>query len=88
MAFFCYIVECADGSYYTGWTMDPARREKQHNSGRGAKYTRQHRPVHLVYVEEVSDRSTAMKREVAIKQMNHERKKRLVLNRCEEKQRG
>lgn len=79
MSFFCYIVECADGSFYTGWTMDPTRREKQHNSGRGAKYTRLHRPVRLVYVEELADRSTAMKREVAIKQMNHERKKRLVL---------
>lgn len=85
MAFFCYIVECADGSYYTGWTNDPARREKQHNSGRGAKYTRLHRPVHLVYVEEVPDHSTALKREIAIKQMNHQRKKRLILEGCKEK---
>ena len=78
MGYFCYIVECYDGSYYTGWTMDPNRREKQHNSGRGAKYTRLHRPVKLVYIEEVSDRSAAMKREVAIKRMDHSRKKRLI----------
>ena len=78
MGYFCYIVECCDGSYYTGWTMDPARREKQHNSGRGAKYTRFHRPVRLVYIEEVTDRSSAMKREFAIKRLDHERKKRLI----------
>jgi putative endonuclease len=58
--------------------MDPLRREKQHNAGRGAKYTRLHRPVHLVYIEEVADRSMAMKREVAIKRLDHARKKRLV----------
>ena len=78
MGYFCYIVECCDGTYYTGWTMDPARREKQHNSGRGAKYTRFHRPVRLVYVEEVTDRASAMKREIAIKRLDHERKKRLI----------
>lgn len=83
MSFYCYIVECADGSFYTGWTMDPVRREKQHNSGHGAKYTRLHRPVHLVYVEELNDRTSAMRREIAIKQMNHERKKRLIAEQLE-----
>ncbi len=78
MGYFCYIVECCDGSYYTGWTMDPNRREKQHNSGQGAKYTRLHRPVHLVYIEEVGDRSAAMKREIAIKHLDHARKSRLI----------
>ena len=78
MPFYCYIVECADGTFYTGWTTDPTRRVKQHNCGRGAKYTRQHGPVKLVYVEEQADRATAMKREVAIKQMSRERKKRLI----------
>jgi putative endonuclease len=77
MAFFCYIVECADGTFYTGWTTDPERRVKMHNSGRGAKYTRMHRPVKLVYVEEQADRIAAMKRELAIKRMTHDRKKRL-----------
>ncbi|MBA4375136.1 MAG: hypothetical protein C0401_03055 [Anaerolinea sp.] len=78
MAFFCYMVECQDGSYYTGWTIDPVRREKQHNQGAGAVYTRLHRPVHLVYVEELPDRSSAMKRERAIKRLNHDQKFNLV----------
>jgi putative endonuclease len=79
MAFYCYMVECQDGSYYTGWSVDPAKREKQHNRGTGAKYTRLHRPVHLVYVEELPDRSAAMKRERAIKQLNHNQKSKLIL---------
>jgi putative endonuclease len=78
MAFFCYILECADGSFYTGWTTDPERRVKQHNGGRGAKYTKMHRPVKLVYVEEQVDRKSAMKREVAIKKMGRDGKKRLI----------
>ena len=73
------MVECQDGSFYTGWTVDPVRREKQHNAGRGAKYTRLHRPVKLVYIEEQTDRSTAMKRELAIKRLNHEQKRKLIL---------
>ena len=80
MAFYCYMVECADGSYYTGWTVDPQRREKQHNLGRGAKYTRLHRPVHLVYIEELPDRSTAMKREHAIKKLHHAQKMKMATN--------
>ena len=78
MPFFCYILECADGSFYTGWSTDPERRELQHNSGKGARYTRLHRPVHLVYIEEQPDRSSAMRRERAIKTLPHSRKKALV----------
>lgn len=78
MAFFCYIVECVDGTFYTGWTTDPNRREHQHNLGTGAKYTRMHRPVKLVYVEEALDLSTAMKRERAIKRLKREQKQRLI----------
>lgn len=74
------MVECQDGSFYTGWTVDPIRRAKQHNAGRGAKYTRLHRPVKLVYIEEQADRSTAMKRELAIKRLNHEQKRKLIVN--------
>lgn len=74
------MVECQDGSFYTGWTVDPLRREKQHNAGQGAKYTRLHRPVKLVYIEEQADRSTAMKRELAIKRLNHEQKRKLIVN--------
>lgn len=80
MPFFCYMVECQDGSFYTGWTVDPQRREKQHNQGRGAKYTRLHRPVHLVYIEEVPDHSAALKRERVIKKLNHEQKKKMAMD--------
>jgi putative endonuclease len=78
MTCYCYIVECADGTYYTGWTTDPARRTKTHNAGRGAKYTRMRAPVKLVYVEEQPDRASAMKRERAIKALSRERKKSLI----------
>jgi putative endonuclease len=78
MTYYCYIVECADGTYYTGWTTDPARRENQHNRGVGARYTRTHRPVKLVYKEELPDRSSAMKREYAIKKLHRDKKQKLV----------
>ncbi|MBP9041848.1 MAG: GIY-YIG nuclease family protein [Anaerolineaceae bacterium] len=78
MAYYCYIVECADGTYYTGWSLDPVRRAQQHNKGRGAKYTRQRRPVKLVYVEEQADLSTAMKRERAIKALKHDQKSHMI----------
>jgi len=76
---YCYIVECADGTYYTGWAIDPEKRVQVHNKGRGAKYTRTRRPVKLVYVEEQPDRVTAMKRERAIKKMTREKKQKLFL---------
>jgi putative endonuclease len=75
---FVYIVRCADGSLYTGWTTDIDRRVAQHNAGRGAVYTRLHRPVTLVYREEVADRGSAMRREFAIKQYDRPRKERLI----------
>ncbi|MBC8337000.1 MAG: GIY-YIG nuclease family protein [Anaerolineae bacterium] len=78
MPFFCYLLECADGTYYTGWTTDPTRREKEHNAGRGAKYTRSRRPVKLIYLEEQPDRSSALKRERAIKNFSRKRKEKLV----------
>ncbi len=78
MTCYCYIVECADGTFYTGWTTDPERRVKTHNAGRGAKYTRTRRPVKLVYVEEQPDRATAMKRERAIKALPREKKMKLT----------
>ena len=76
---YCYIVECADGTYYTGWTVDPERRLATHNQGRGARYTRMRLPVKLVYVEEQPDRKSAMKREIQIKKMDRERKSRLIV---------
>jgi putative endonuclease len=74
MAYFCYMVRCANDAYYTGWTTDPVRRVKEHNAGRGARYTRMHGPVELVYVEEVEDHIAALKREAEIKKLGHARK--------------
>ena len=81
MSYYCYIVECADGTYYTGWTVNPEKRVAVHNKGRGARYTRTRCPVKLVYVEELPDRKSAMKREVAIKQMKREGKGKLISKR-------
>ncbi len=74
MAFYCYMVRCTNDAFYTGWTTDPLRRVAEHNAGRGARYTRMHRPVRLVYVEEVEDHSAALKREAEIKSFTHARK--------------
>ncbi len=74
----CYIVECCDGTYYTGWAMDAEKRVKVHNSGRGARYTRARRPVKLVYVELQPDRTTAMRRERAIKRLPRHKKQALI----------
>ena len=79
MPCYCYIVECSDGTYYTGWTTDPERRLKIHNTGRGARYTRMRRPVKLVYVESLPDRTSAMKRERAIKALTRAGKKKLMV---------
>jgi putative endonuclease len=75
---YTYIVECSDGTYYTGWTTDLERRVKTHNAGRGAKYTRLRRPVRLVYHEPQPDRSSAMKREYVIKAMGRDKKRKLI----------
>jgi putative endonuclease len=77
-AYYCYIVECADGTFYTGWTTDPERRVKEHNAGRGALYTRFRRPVKLIYLEEAPDRSAAQRREFAIKKLTRDKKNDLV----------
>ena len=78
MSCYCYIVECADGTYYTGWAIDPEKRVAMHNKGRGARYTRMRVPVKLVYVEELPDRKSAMKRELAIKKLKREGKGKLI----------
>jgi putative endonuclease len=80
MPFYCYILECSDGSYYTGWSTDPERRLIQHNRGTGARYTRSRRPVRLMYTEELPDKSTALKRERAIKALKHSKKQKLISN--------
>ena len=78
MSCYRYIVECADGTYYTGWAVDPEKRVAVHNKGRGARYTRMRGPVKLVYVEELPDRKSAMKREIAIKRLTRDSKGKLI----------
>ena len=76
--FYIYMLECADGTLYTGWTTNPERRVKEHNTGKGALYTRWRRPVEIVYLEEAPDRSAAQRREVAIKKLTRHKKLMLV----------
>ena len=78
---YIYILKCADGTYYTGWTTDPARRLAVHNSGKGAKYTRSRLPVYLVYIESFETKSDALKRECEIKKMSRAEKELLILKR-------
>ncbi|HYD35124.1 MAG TPA: GIY-YIG nuclease family protein [Vitreimonas sp.] len=73
-----YIVECQDGTYYTGVARDVTTRLARHNTGRGAKYTRGRGPVKLVYSEPQSDRSTALKREAEIKKLSRGEKQVLI----------
>ncbi len=73
-----YILQCADGTLYTGWTTDLERRLQAHNSGRGARYTRGRRPVRLAYREEQSDRSAAQRREAAIRRLSRADKLKLI----------
>jgi putative endonuclease len=73
-----YVLECADGSLYTGYTTDLERRVAEHDAGEGAKYTRGRTPVELRYHEEFDSRSTAMSREYEIKQLSRAAKERLV----------
>ena len=80
MAYYCYILECADGTFYTGWSTDPGRRLKQHNAGHGARYTRSRRPVSLVYTEELPTRAAAMHREIYIKRLSRGKKRSLAEN--------
>jgi len=75
---YVYLLRCADGSLYCGWTIDPDARLIAHNSGKGAKYTRSRLPVQLVYMEAYGDRHQAMSREWHIKHMGKAEKEKLV----------
>jgi putative endonuclease len=80
-AYYCYILQCSDDSFYTGWTTDVQRRLHEHRAGRGSRYTRSRRPLELVYVEEQASRSSAMRRERTIKSMARKRKLALIQSR-------
>ncbi|MBP3690296.1 MAG: GIY-YIG nuclease family protein [Schwartzia sp.] len=78
MTAYAYIVECADGTLYSGWTNDLEKRIAAHNAGQGAKYTRSRRPVTLRYYEEFEDKSEALRRECALKKMSRAKKQALI----------
>ncbi|MGL5823157.1 MAG: GIY-YIG nuclease family protein [Sarcina sp.] len=75
---YVYVLECADGTLYTGWTNNIDERLKKHNCGKGAKYTRARLPVKLRYFEEFNTKSDAMKREYSIKKLTREKKLKLI----------
>ena len=74
MAHHVYVLECADGTLYTGYTTDVDRRVKEHEDGNGAKYTRGRTPVTLLHVETFASRSAALRREYEIKRKSREEK--------------
>ncbi|MBO6242874.1 MAG: GIY-YIG nuclease family protein [Butyrivibrio sp.] len=78
MEFYSYIVRCADGSYYCGYTNDLEKRIKTHNAGKGAKYTRARLPVVLVYYEKFQTKEEAMSREWHLKRLSHLEKEKLA----------
>jgi len=75
---YAYILKCADGTLYTGWTNDIEKRLHAHNSGKGCKYTRSRRPVELVYFECFETKQEALAREFAIKKMTRKKKRELI----------
>ena len=75
---YTYIVKCADGTLYTGWSANLEKRLTTHNAGMGAKYTRTRRPVELVYWEGQENQSRAQKREAGIKKLKRQQKIALI----------
>ena len=69
MAAFVYLLRCADGTLYCGWSTDPERRLRQHQAGTASRYTRTRLPVELVYLRELASRSEAMREEARIKRL-------------------
>jgi putative endonuclease len=78
MPYYVYVILCEDGSFYTGYTRDVDQRMRLHMNGKGARYTRMHKPKKLVCTEAFSTRAEAMKREKVVKQMSHQKKLELA----------
>ena len=76
--YFVYILLCKDGSYYTGSTNDVEKRFKDHLEGRGARYTKSHKPVKIIYKEEFTSKSKALKREAEIKSWTRKKKENMI----------
>lgn len=75
---FTYILKCSDGTYYTGWTNDIEKRLRNHNAGKGCRYTRTRCPVELMYLEESDTKEEAMSREWHIKRLTRKEKEKLI----------
>ena len=75
---YTYILECADGTYYTGWTNNLEKRLASHNAGTASKYTKSRRPVRLLYSESFSTKEEAMSREWHIKRLTRKEKEKLI----------
>jgi putative endonuclease len=78
MSYSVYIILCDDKSFYTGYTENLKRRIKLHEAGKGARYTKMHKPKKLVYIEKFSSRKDAMRRERKIKRLSHHQKAQLI----------
>ena len=81
MPFYVYILLCTDGSFYTGYTKNIDVRTRLHANGKGARYTKMHKPKKIAYVELFDSRVKAMKREREIKKMTHQQKLNLINSR-------
>ncbi len=79
MSYFVYMILCADGSFYTGSTDDINKRFAKHLAGIGASYTRSHKPIKVVYQEELQDKSSALRREAVLKKLTHTQKSEFSL---------
>ncbi|HKZ87904.1 MAG TPA: GIY-YIG nuclease family protein, partial [Candidatus Bathyarchaeia archaeon] len=76
--YYIYIILCTDGSFYTGYTKNVDERARLHANGRGARYTKIHKPKKVAYVEEFESPAEAMRREKAIKKLSHQQKEDLI----------
>jgi len=75
---FLYVLECSDGSFYTGITTDLEKRIQEHRSGKGSKYVRAKLPAQLIYREQLETKSQALKREIEVKRLTRIQKEQLV----------
>jgi putative endonuclease len=85
MPYYVYVILCVDGSFYTGYTKNIDTRIKLHESGKGARYTKMHKPQKIAYLELFDARAQAMKREKQIKKLSHQQKLNLISSRSTQK---
>ena len=76
--YYFYLARCSDDSLYAGYSVNIDNRENKHNKGNGAKYTRQRRPIKIIYSEEFNSISEAMKREAQVKRWKKDKKEKLI----------